>query len=237
MVVRLNENVSEREAARVRAKGIAIRRALVEYYGPISLHPHRDPLSTLILTVLTQHTSDVNAERAFENLVKAFPTWDAVRNAPVPKIAEAIKQAGLSNVKAPRIKEMLQRISDLTGATNLDFLYGLDGERAREWLLSLKGVGPKTAACVLIFSLDKPAMPVDTHLYRLSRRTGLVDPRANPERAQEFLESVLPPEEQKSFHVYMITHGRRICRAQNPSCAGCPIRHLCDNPVCLPKNT
>lgn len=231
MAIQVTDTIQEQETTRIREKGLAINHQLTAYYGPLPPRARRDPLSTLILTVLTQHTSDVNAERAFENLVRAFPNWEAVRDAGEEEIAEAIKQAGLSNVKAPRIKEMLQRISDLTGEVSLDFLHNLGGDEARAWLRSLKGVGPKTAACVLIFSLGKPAMPVDTHVFRVTRRVGLVKPSLTAEQAQELLESVLPPEEQHSFHVNLITHGRRICKAQRPLCPECPILHLCDNPA------
>jgi endonuclease-3 len=228
MAIQITDTIEQKEVARIREKGLAINRALTDYYGPPPPRHHYDPLSTLVLTVLTQHTSDVNAERAFESLVRAFPSWEAVRDAGVQEIAQAIRPAGLSNVKAPRIKEILQRISDLNGKLNLDFLHTLDSEKARAWLLALKGVGPKTAACVLIFSLGKPAMPVDTHVHRVCCRVGLVGPKVTAEHAQEILESVLPPEDQRSFHVNVITHGRKICKAQLPLCSECPINHLCD---------
>ncbi len=185
----------------------------------------RPPLDELVMTILSQHTSDVNCERAFNSLKQAFPTWSAVAAASERDIERAIRPGGLAATKAPRIKAAVARVLE-TGA--LDDLDELSLPDAKSRLQSLPGVGPKTAACVLLFACRRPALPVDTHVHRVSRRLGLIDDSTNAEKAHELLESLLPEEDVYSFHVNLITHGRRICRARAPHCPECSLRNLCD---------
>ena len=196
--------------------------------GEPAWRPHGDPLGALVLTMLSQHTSDRNSERAFDDLRRAFPTWDAVRLASVEKIADTIRCGGLADSKAPRIRGVLQRIFERTGATDLEFLRDLPTDEARAYLRSFSGVGPKTAACVLLFSLGRPVLPVDTHVYRVSHRIGLIPARLGDARAHDALQAQLPPGRVYAYHVHLIRHGRRVCAAQKPLCHACVLRPRCD---------
>lgn len=180
-----------------------------------------------MLTVLSQNTSDTNRDRAYADLRRAFPTWEAVADARVPAIAKAIKRGGLSLTKAPRIRAMLRSLRD--GGTTLDdrALTGMPDEELWSLLMALPGVGPKTAACVLLFSLDRPRFPVDTHVHRVSRRRGLVAERADAVRAQAELEAALRPEDMYPVHMHLIRHGREVCVAQRPLCSQCALADLC----------
>ena len=189
--------------------------------------PDQDPVSTLIATVLSQNTSDANSKRAFHSLITAFGSWEAVADASVDEIAQSIRLGGLAEVKAKRIKLILQEIRELQGCLDLSFLRELPLSEAKSWLRQLPGVGPKTAGCVLLFSLGRPALPVDTHVFRVAKRLGVIDSRVSSERAHELLESVVPPEDVYSFHVYMVEHGRQICKAQQPRCHLCVLQGLC----------
>jgi endonuclease III len=200
---------------------------LGEYYGELEWRPRLDPLSELILTILSQHTSDANSFRAFDEMRARFPTWEQVRDTPVEELADAIKSGGLANVKAPRIQEVLRQIGEERGELNLDFLYGMEPEEAKAWLSGFNGVGPKTAACVLMFSCGMPVLPVDTHVFRVSQRLGLVDERSNAEKAHVVLEGLLAPDERYPYHVYTITYGRQVCKAQRPLCEACVVREWC----------
>ena len=151
-----------------------IERLLDVMYGPRMLRANGDPVSELVGTILSQNTSDVNTSRSFESLRSRFPTWEGVIDADTEEIADAIKMGGLSNIKAPRIQAALQSIIDRHGSLNLDFLRDMSIEDAQGWLTAQNGIGPKTAACVLLFSLGKPAMPVDTHVGRVMNRLGVV---------------------------------------------------------------
>jgi endonuclease-3 len=188
-----------------------------------------DPVGELVAVVISQHTSDVNTDRAFKNLLARFGNWEAVRDAPVGEIAVAIKSAGLANVKAPRIKDILQTISARHGRLSIDYMASLPLEQAKAELRALPGVGPKTAACTLLFALHRPAFPVDVHIHRVSRRLGLIGDRVGADEAHGILEPLLPPDPDEvfSFHVLMIWHGRRTCRAQRPNCPGCPLLLEC----------
>lgn len=200
---------------------------LEEAYGPLKHGPDLDPLSCLIATILSQNTSDRNSHRAFASLISRFKTWEEVADAPEQEIAEAIKMGGLAEIKAPRIKRILTRIRDERGQLALDFLAGLPLAEAKAWLTRLPGVGPKTASCVLLFSLGKPALPVDTHVYRVAKRLGLIGPGVSPEKAQELLETQVPPDLVYSFHLNLIEHGRKVCRAQRPACLSCFLNDIC----------
>ena len=207
-------------------------RLLAQEYGPVTWSPRLDGISELISAVLSQHTSDLNSERAFQELWRRFGSWEAVLAATPDQVANAIRAGGLARIKAPRILEVLHQVRALRGEFDLSFLKELPLAEAKAWLRRLPGVGPKTAAVVLCFSLGMPAFPVDTHVHRVSRRLGLVGPRVTAEEAHGVLEADIASEQVFSFHVYLITHGRRVCKAQRPQCHrcvlafGCPSRSL-----------
>jgi endonuclease-3 len=219
----------------VRQKARRVYELLVGEYGEPEWHEHRDPVSELVLTILSQNTSDVNSGRAFQRLRDKIGSWESVLMAREEDIASAIKSAGLSRIKSKRIKEVLQSIVERNGSISLDSLSIMQVDEAKAWLRSLKGIGPKTAACVLLFSLGKPAMPVDTHVFRVSQRLGLVGARTNVEAAHEQLEHLVEPKHTFSFHINMIAHGRLVCKAQRPKCPACVLHQVCDNPVTLPR--
>jgi len=200
-------------------------------WGTIARKPALGPLDELILTILSQNTSDTNSGRAFARLRLRFPTWEALLGAHPREIEEAIQVGGLARIKAPRIKAILEEVWRRLGSFDLAFLKEMPLAEAKAWLRSLPGVGPKTAACVLMFALGMPALPVDTHVYRVARRLGLVSAQTGAEKAHELLESMLAPEEVYPFHMSLIRHGRRICRAQRPLCAQCPLAPRCPSAV------
>jgi endonuclease-3 len=197
------------------------------YYG--SPEPRRSdgPLAELVQTILSQNTSDVNTERAFASLWSRFGDWQAIAAAPTSAIADAIRSGGLAEIKAPRIKGVLEAIQRDRGTLSLDFLAELPVDEARAYLTSLGGVGPKTAACVLLFALGMPALPVDTHVHRVSKRLGLIGERISPEAAHRLLESAIPPAEMFDAHMLLIRHGRVICKALRPRCETCPLGDVC----------
>ena len=189
---------------------------------------HSDgPLAELILTILSQNTSDVNTDRAFASLWSTFGSWEAIVQAPVPAVAEAIRSGGLAEIKAPRIKGVLEAIQHDRGDLSLDFLGTLPVNDARAYLTALSGVGPKTAACVLLFALGMPAMPVDTHVHRVSKRLGLIGPRVSAEAAHQLLEASIPPAQMYDAHMLLIRHGRVVCKALRPRCGECPLTATC----------
>lgn len=208
-------------------KAIDVYERLLHAYGYPTWRPHLDPVSEIVSTILSQNTTDVNRDRAFERLRTRFPTWDEVRRAPLEDIENAIRSAGMARQRAPRIKRALDHIVQERGELDLEFLRGMPIEDAKEWLTGIKGVGPKTAAIVLLFSLGIPAFPVDTHVHRVSRRLGLAPARASAPRTQELFETLIPAELYYPYHIHLITHGRRVCKAQRPRCAACFLADLC----------
>lgn len=200
---------------------------LEKKYGEPTPGPAKDPLSELIFTILSQNTSDVNRDRAFSRLRQKFPTWELMRRARTSSIASAIKVGGLANIKAARLKGLLSEIVRRYGKLSLEFLRQKDVQQIRQTLLSFKGVGVKTAACVILFSLRKPAFPVDTHVFRVAKRLGLIPRRATPEAAHSLMEELVPPEKYFSFHINLIRLGRRVCHPRNPRCFECPLGDLC----------
>ncbi len=204
-----------------------IVRRLQEAYGAAPWRPHGDPTAELVLTILSQNTSDANSGRAFVRLLARFPDWRAVMEAPPGELVDAIQPGGLAPTKAPRLQAALREIYGRTGGFDLSFLADLPLEEARAWLRTLPGVGPKTAACVLLFSLGMPALPVDTHVHRVAIRLGLVPENMSAERAHEALEGMVAPEDVYDFHVALIKHGRRTCSARRPRCGECALRDLC----------
>lgn len=203
---------------------------LDDFYGRPVLTPRLPPVDELVFTVLSQNTADVNTERTFAALREAFPDWSAVRDAPVEHIEATIALGGLAHTKAPRIKRILEALSGRTGAPDLGELDGMSDEEAQAYLVALPGVGPKTAACVLLFALARPVMPVDTHVHRVARRLGVIDGRVSAEQAHPLLTELAGPDDAGQIyavHVGFVRHGRRICHARRPACAECPLAPMC----------
>jgi endonuclease-3 len=201
---------------------------LDQAYGQPRWRNPLPPLDELVSTILSQNTNDANRDRAFQQLRQTFPTWEQVRDAPTEDVIQAIRTAGLAAQKGPRIQKALRKISHERGALELDFLRDLPLAEARAWLLDLEGVGPKTAAIVLLFSLGRPAFPVDTHVHRVSRRLGLIAERVSAAQAHTLLEELAPPEWYYALHLNLIRHGRQVCRARKPQCEECVLNELCD---------
>jgi endonuclease-3 len=212
----------------LKAKTIQIDRMLLEAYGQPAWQPHLDPVAQLVSTILSQNTNDGNRNVAFERLRRRLPTWEQVRDADVEEVIDAIRPAGLANQKGPRIQEALRFITSERGELDLGFLAELPVDEAKRWLCSIKGVGPKTAAIILLFSLDRPAFPVDTHIYRVTKRLGLIGPRVSRERAHQELERLVPQEDYYAFHLNVIGHGRQVCTSRKPRCPECILRKVCD---------
>jgi endonuclease-3 len=200
---------------------------LSDYYGKPEWRPHWDAMSELVLTLLSQNTSDTNSGRAFSRLLQKYPDWQSVLKAPLPELEETIRPGGLAPTKAPRMQAMLAEIQQRTGDFDLSLLETMPIEDARTWLTTLPAVGPKTAACVLLFGLGRPGLPVDTHVHRLSIRLGLVDEKTPPDKAQTYLENLIPAEDHYIFHILLIRHGRHLCTARAPACESCPLQPRC----------
>lgn len=209
---------------------------LIDTYGEPVNKPDYDPLGGLVGTILSQHTSDINSELAYQQLVAILPTWEEVRDGPTHEVAEAIRSGGLANIKAPRIKNTLHTLTEWQqsqgGTKSLsDYLYDELTQRSPEegwhYLRSIPGVGPKTAACVLMFNMGLAVMPIDTHVHRVSKRLGLIGPKVNADQAHVVFARITPPEWVYSLHVNLIRHGRKICHAQRPECGRCPLYSEC----------
>ena len=205
----------------------AILNRLRARFGELEPPRRADPLDELILTVLSQHTSDLNAGRAFDLLRDAFPTWDEVVGASATAVADAIRSGGLADTKAPRIQAILREIHEREGRYDLSWLRGTSDDDARAYLTSLPGVGPKTAAVVLSFALGRDAIPVDTHVHRVAKRLALVPPTTSAERAAVLLHDLVPGGLRTQLHVALIRLGREICKAPTPRCRECPLNDLC----------
>jgi endonuclease III len=201
---------------------------LVDFYGQPTWRNPMPPVEELVSTILSQNTNDANRDRAFEALRRKFPTWEAVRDAEPRSVVAAIRPAGLANQKGPRIQQVLREITRERGSLELDFLKDLPLEEARTWLKKFKGVGPKTAAIVLLFSLGRPAFPVDTHIYRVTGRLGLRPEKMTVEDAHLYLEGLFPPQTYYAVHLNIIRLGREICAARKPACERCPLREICN---------
>jgi endonuclease III len=203
---------------------------LKRVYGNPDWRGPLQPVDELVSTMLSQNTNDINRDKAFNLLKQKFPSWEQVRLAPVEEIVECIRVAGLANQKGPRIKEALNRIHDETGGLDLIFLAEMSVEDARTWLLRFKGVGRKTAAIVLQFALNKPAFPVDTHIYRVTGRLGVRPANFNLEQTHDLMEELVDPMEFYAGHLNLIRLGREVCHARKPSCPSCPVKQLCHYP-------
>lgn len=235
-----NRSRAEAEVARaleevaadpLRAKVRAVQARLRLEYGEPDW-PILDPLGTLVEILLSHRTADPQTWAAFNELRARFPTWEAVRDAPVDEIRDAIHVTTWPEQKAPRIKSVLQKITGERGSLDLSFLYDMPLEEADAWLRSLGGVGPKTSACVLLFACHRPMLPVDTHLHRVSIRLGLIGEKVSADAAHPILQSLLPDphdaQEVLAFHRNMLLHGQRICVWRDPKCPKCVVRDWCD---------
>ncbi|MFH0751150.1 MAG: endonuclease III [Chloroflexota bacterium] len=234
---------------------------LAALYGTPRRDTRLDPVSELVLTILSQNTADVNSERAFEALRSAYPAdgpvtvhrvtapdgteappegwggrgldagaapgWDALEHAPLDELMEVIRPGGLAAQKAPRIQAALRHLRDATGGYDLGLLAAMEPRAARDWLTQVPGIGKKTASIVLLFCFGQPLMPVDTHVERVSRRIGLVPPKAGPDEQHEVYWHLLAPEDVRPAHVLLIRHGRKTCDARRPACDRCPLAPRC----------
>ncbi len=213
-----------------------IRPRLLENYGQPEWRSPLPPIDELVSTILSQNTNDTNRDRAFNSLRSVLPTWEEVRDGETADVIEAIRTAGLANQKGPRIQEALKQITRERGELELDFLNDRSTDEASQWLQGIKGVGPKTAAIVLLFSMGQPAFPVDTHVYRVTGRLGLRPEKMSVEKAHTHLENLFSPETYYDLHLNLIRHGRELCVARNPVCSRCFMNDICDYYIYLPEN-
>lgn len=209
-------------------KAQKVFRILEKNYGIPEWRLPMPPVDELVSTILSQNTNDANRDTAFERLKERFESWEAVRDAPENEIADAVRPAGLANQKAPRIQAILKQITEERSEINLDFLRDKDRDEAQQWLSRFKGVGPKTAAIVLQFSLDIPAFPVDTHIYRVTGRVGLRPEELSVEKSHAWLEKLFDREQYGPGHLNLIRLGREICHARKPECEICSLNAICD---------
>ena len=211
-------------------KGITsadVLRLLGSEYGSAYPGPRNAPVSELVLAILSQHTSDINSDRAFGQLIGHFGCLEHVMEADIEEIAWYINVGGLAKIKAPRLKQVLKLIWERNGSLDLSFLSEMPLHDAKAWLRELPGIGPKLAAVILCFSLGMPAMAVDTHVYRVSQRLGLIGPKTSVEDAHDVLEKAVSPDQVYPFHVCLITHGRKVCKAPRPLCNECVLAYVC----------
>ncbi|HAF60832.1 MAG TPA: hypothetical protein DCK95_00720 [Anaerolineaceae bacterium] len=220
--------VTEEQIEKDKANARWLYQALLEKYGLPTWRTPLPAIDELISTILSQNTNDHNRDIAFNRLRAAFPTWEEVRDADVEKIIAAIRPAGLENQKGKRIKTVLQQISQEHAQLDLDFLTDWDREKVRGYLLQFKGVGMKTAAIVMQFSLGMPAFPVDTHIYRVTGRFGIRPENMNVEECHLYMESLFSPDQYEAGHLNIIRLGREICQARKPHCEICPLQERCN---------
>jgi endonuclease III len=205
----------------------AAQRLLRASQGPFVPKPRLPIIDEVIATVLSQHTSDLNSGRAFAQLKARFPDWEQVLDAPAEQVADAIRSGGIADQKARRIKQILAAIQDREGRLDLSRLNDLDDTAVEDYLVSLPGVGPKTAACVLVFSMGRDAFPIDTHVYRIAVRLGWIPEGTSAEKAHRILGPAVPPGIRYDLHLALIEHGRKVCQAQQPRCAACVLLDQC----------
>lgn len=188
---------------------------------------NRDPLDELILTILSQNTTDTNSGRAFRELKRYYTDYRSILKDDVSSLSEVIRIAGLHNIKAKRIKGILKEIEEREGKLSLKSLHNLTNEKALEYLISLKGVGYKTASCVLAFSLNRDVIPVDTHILRVGKRVGFLPDDANSKKAHYLINKITPEGKGLHLHLALIRHGRTVCKARSPLCEDCCIKGYC----------
>lgn len=212
----------------ITAKAEKICEILIQNYGNTVSERKLPPIDELVMTILSQHTNDKNMFRAFESLKRSYSTWDDVLHAPQDELAHVIRSSGMFNLKAKRIQATLSEIKNRVGKIDLSHLETMETEAAKEWLTTLYGVGPKTAAIVLLFSFGRSVLPVDTHVWRVTKRLGLIDNNVSREKAHIILGQVVPSRFIPSLNRNLVYHGRTICRAQSPICEDCFLNHLCE---------
>jgi endonuclease III len=205
----------------------AVQRLLRASQGPFVAKPQLPIIDEVVATVLSQHTSDLNSERAFTQLKDKFPDWERVLEASAGQVADAIRRGGIADQKARRIQQILAAIREREGRIDLTRLNDLDDAAVEAYLTSLPGVGPKTAACVLVFSMGRAAFPVDTHVHRVALRLGWLPPGTSAEQAHRILGPAVPPGIRYDLHLALIEHGRGVCKAQHPRCGACVLRRGC----------
>jgi endonuclease-3 len=204
-------------------------------YGYPDWRPHLPPVDELVSTILSQSTTDANRDRGFYALKARYAAWEDVRDAPTEDIIETIRPAGLAQQKGPRIQGALRHVTEKAGGLNLDFLAKLPIEEAKAWLTAIDGVGPKTAAIILLFCFNRPAFPVDTHVHRVSGRLGWIGPKVSADKAHPILEALARPEDYYADHLNLIRLGRELCQARQPLCAQCPLAPHCPYAIAQAK--
>ncbi len=210
-----------------RQRLIQVRDILRNTFGTPTWHLELPAVDELVCTILSQNTNDINRDKAFQALKARYPSWEAVRDADPGELEYVIRIAGLANQKGPNIQAALRDITAERGEIDLDWLRGTDAETARKWLVGLRGVGPKTAAIVMVFALGMPAFPVDTHVYRVTGRIGLRPAELDITKTHAYMEQIADPADYGTLHLNLIDLGREICQARKPKCPICPIRQLC----------
>ena len=220
--------MKEQELNEARDSATYVWQNLRAVYGVPELEKDLDPLDCLIETILSQSTTNINSRRAFDTLKRRFPTWEEARRARVTSIEAAIRSGGLAKQKSVITKNLLNQIYERRGSLDLSFLRDAPLEEARQFLSSFKGIGPKTVACVLLFSCDRSVFPIDTHIFRIGRRLGLIPQKGTDEEAHHLMEKLVPVERYYEAHVNLIRHGRQVCRPQNPACEQCCIVDYCE---------
>jgi endonuclease III len=210
-------------------KALEVTKRLTDYYG-IAPWSTKDPMSQLVDIILSHRTRDEQTAAAYDNLLERFGSWEAVRDAPTNEVQDAIANVNWPEVKAPRLQAIMRQITEERGELNLDFLRNLPVEEGAAWLNRFEGVGPKTTACVLLFSARKPILPVDVHVHRVSGRLGLIGKKVTAGAAHDLLQALLPQDARTiyNFHKGLLRHGQRICVFERPHCNKCPITDLCD---------
>jgi endonuclease-3 len=214
----------------LKAKANLTYELLVAHYGARPLVPRRQPMHELISTILSHRTTQKNEAIAYDRMWKKFGSWEAIRDAPLPELTEAIAPSNFPEVKAPYIKDALTKIIAERGEANIDFLADLSPDEGLAWLMSLRGVGIKTASLVLLFCFAKPVLPVDTHVHRVSQRVGLIPPKATADAAHHMLLALFPPDPYilYNFHIAGLKHGQQLCIWGDPRCEPCPLKALCN---------
>src|SRR6266702_4750674 len=217
------------DIAALSAKALEVTRRLTELYG-VAQWSKKDPLSMLVDIILSHRTRDEQTAAAYDNLVKRFGSWEAMRDAPTSEVQEAIANVNFPEVKAPRLQALMRRITEERGELKLDFLRDLPTEEGAAWLNRFEGVGPKTTACVLLFSCQKPLLPVDVHVHRVSGRLGLIGKKVTADQAHTLLQALLPHDARSiyNFHKALLRHGQRVCVYEHPRCNRCVVSDLCD---------
>jgi endonuclease III len=217
------------DVAALSAKALEVTRRLTELYGELPFSS-KDPMSMLVEIILSHRTRDEQTDAAYDNLLKRFGSWEAVRDAPTNEVEKAIEIVNWPEAKAPRLQAIMRQITEERGGLNLDFLCDLPVEESAAWLNRFEGVGPKTTACVLLFSCRQPILPVDVHVHRVSIRLGLIGKKVTAENAHALSQALLPQDARSiyNFHKALLRHGQRICVFERPRCNKCPITDLCD---------